>query len=203
MRPRPLATQKRAGPSSSETGGICALVKAAPQMFGMMVVPCGERIWRGRGLRAPLSLRAVGGRGGQAHEGSGCGEGRGGGGAGCGSSEGWMCDSAVLLFLGERSRLRKSLADFLVHDESQSRGTCRREFFGPGARMCCVLTSIAAGIFAAKQAIMPVQNMLVQKKCLAWRAEVMGEARRRPRGAPNQMMHRGEDVGDRSQRSKH
>ena len=76
-------------------------------------------------------------------------------------------------------------------------------FFGPGARMCCVLTSIAAGIFAAKQAIMPVQNMLVQKKCLAWRAEVMGEARRRPRGAPNQMMHRGGDVGDRSQRSKH
>ena len=31
-------------------------------------------------------------------------------------------------FLGERSRLRKSLADFLVHDESQSRGACRREF---------------------------------------------------------------------------
>jgi len=36
-----------------------------------------------------------------------------------------------------------------------------------------------AGIFAAKQAIMPVQNMLVQKKCLARYAEVMGEARRR------------------------
>ena len=76
-------------------------------------------------------------------------------------------------------------------------------FFGPGVRMCCVLTSMPAAIFAAKQAIMPVQNMLAQKKCLAWRAEVMGEARRRPRGAPNQMMHRGGDVGDRSQRSKH
>ena len=33
--------------------------------------------------------------------------------------------------------------------------------------MCCVLASMPAAIVAAKQAIMPVQNMLVQKN--AWR----------------------------------
>ena len=150
-----------------------------PRRSGQRRCPAAKGSGGGLGPRVPLKLRAVpldlrgGGRG------SGCSEGRGGGGAGCGSSEGWVCESAFLLFLCERSRLRRSRADFLVHDESESRGTRRRDFFGPGVRMCCVLTSMPAAIFAAKQAIMPVQNMLAQKKCLAWRAEVMGEARRR------------------------
>ena len=45
--------------------------------------------------------------------------------------------------------------------------------------MCCVFASMPAAIVAAKQTIMQVQNMLVQKKCLARYAEAMGEARRR------------------------